>query len=243
MPQMFGVTNRALPSATADTVEQTLRVGRYGEQYQIPIGNSYYGLVEEGSIFSAINPTISTGIAASIQTTFSATNGLLSLRNNAGANGVRIQPMSLRIIPTVLPASTTRVECAIAIDSIVRYSSGGTQITALPNVNMDSARTSAAVLHFGALTLAAASANVRYISRFQLSSVIPILFEEYYILFGCLGGDAGTLGGTTARRVTVSAPPVCLGPNANHTMTLHMWVPGNAATAGQYEFELNWIER
>jgi len=243
MPIQFLNTQRALPAATPDGTPAQARGGRYGEAYEIQIGNQYYGLLEEGSIFSAINPTIGTGIAASIQTSFLATNGFLTLRNNAGANGVRLIPQWIRLIPTVVAASATRIEAAITIDSIVRYSSGGTNITALPCTNMDSARTSSAVLHVGALTLAAASANVRTLSRFQISSVINVAFEEYFIMFGAQGGDAGTLGGTVARRATVSVPPIALGPNANHSMQFHMWAPGNAATPPSYEVEVCWVER
>lgn len=243
MPQFSYLTNRALPAAVTDNTVAPARGGRYGEGYTLPIGNGLYGLAEEGTLFVATNPTIGTGISASIQTSYAATNGLLNIRNNAGAGGVRIYPLWLRLICTTVPASATSAQIAVAIDSSIRYSSGGTQITALNNANMDSARTSSAVLWFGALTLNAASGNQRIVGRSMLASVIPVALDEYIIFFGPYGGDFGTLGGTTATRRTLSSVPIVLGPNANHNMSLHAWYPANATTAAQFEFEFCWIER
>jgi hypothetical protein len=242
MPQNNVLVNRGLPTAVADGSQAQQRGGRYGESIAIPIGNSLMGLVEEGSIFSTTNPTISTGIASSIQTSYVATNGLLTIRNTDGANGKNIIPLWIRIIPTVAPASATQMTAVIAIDNTNRYSSGGSALTAL-NINMDLSRASIASVNYGALTLSAASGNNRIVSRFQLASVIPVVLDEYVISFGTMGGDSGTLGGATATRRTVTVPPVVLGPNNNEIMCLHVWYPSNATTAMSSECEICWIER
>jgi hypothetical protein len=133
-------------------------------------------------------------------------------------------------------------EALLAVDSITRYSSGGSAIAALPNVNMDSARTSIALVHFGALTLAAESGAVRRLARCQLRGAIPVAFEEYLIVFGDVkASNFQTLGGTALQRQVVHLPPAILGPG--HALTLHVWHPGNAATPASWEFELGWGER
>src|SRR3990172_3953324 len=83
--------------------------------------------------FTALNPTPGTGIAQSIQTTFSATNGILAVRNTEtdDEKGRAIIPISLRLINTVVGASTTRSEGLIALDTTSRYASAGSTLTGL----------------------------------------------------------------------------------------------------------------
>jgi hypothetical protein len=244
--QVHGKTGKALPAAVADAAQVQSRFGSRGENYVFELGTPLDNLADEGSYYKAVNPTPGTGIAQAVQVSFLATNGLLTIRNGDTVNGKRIYLDYLRLINTVVPATATRSEALIAIDTgTVRYSSGGSQITALHNANMDSPRTSIAVVHFGALTLAAETANVRRLSRLQLRAAIPVQFEEYLILFGRAadGGGFNTLGGATAQRQVVDAGPVVLGPNSNHSAIVHLWHPGNAVTAASWEFELAWYER
>lgn len=194
-----------------------------------------------GRFYVATNPTVGTGIAQSIVTAFSATDGLLTLRNGAlGSSTRRLFPAYLKLIPTVIPASATRSELAITVDDITRYSSGGSAITVTKGPNMAVTDTTAGIVHFGALTLAAAGANVRLVSRSQLRAAIPVAFEEYLIDFTGLG-TTGTLGGTAPVRNIYSAPPVILG--SGQSMQVHVWHPSNAATAASWEFELGYYER
>lgn len=203
----------------------------------------------DGDLYKAMNPTPGTGIAQSIIGAFSATDGVLSLRNAAvevePARKKIIMPLYLRLIPTVVPASGVRSEGLIAVDSITRYSSGGSAITNLRNPVMNNPEVSSAVVHFGALTFAAESANVRRVERFQLRSVIPVAFEELLIQFaGQLYGydtATGTLGGTVALRCPVTVAPVVLYPG--HSMTVHLWHPSNAATPASWEFTLAYREK
>ncbi len=236
--------NRTLPTATSDGINSVTRGGRYGEMATNQVLANRLGLADEGAYYQAQNPTPGTGITASIQTAFAATNALLTLRNSdTPTTGKRIYPDFIRLIPVTVPASATRVEALVSIDSITRYSSGGSAITGLVNSNMDLSNAAIGVLHFGALTLAAESVNVRRFSRFQLRAAIPVQFEEYLILFNDadLGSGAQALGGTTAQRNVVNAGSCVIG--GGHSMQLHVWYPGNATTAGVWEFQVGWIQR
>jgi hypothetical protein len=198
-----------------------------------------YPMADEGTFFTAVNPTPGTGIAQSIVGAFSATDGVLTIQNGATATN-RLYINHIRLIPTVVPASATRSELLISIDSATRYSSGGSSLTA-KNVAMGSSTASAATVKFGALTLAAETGNVRRICRAELRSAIPVAFEEYVIDFGKLQPLPATLGGTTAQRNVTNAPPAVL--EANHSLQVHLWHPSNAATAASWEVEVGWWER
>lgn len=240
MPQAAGDVRRAKPAFNADAVKALLRQFSFGELVVANMLADEMAQAEEGSLFSAVNPTPGTGIAQTIQTTFSATNGILTLRNNAANANKRIYPKLLRLINTVAGASATRSEALVSVDNITRYSSGGSSIATLANRNMDDATASEAVVHFGALTLAAESGSVRRVSRFQLRTAIMVAFEEWVIRFGTGEGDGAVLAGT-APSVIKNLPAVVLGQG--DSMQVHLWNPGNAVTAPSWEFELCWLER
>lgn len=242
MPQIAGIVGQAAPARGADAAAKMFRAGATGEQYANILLTGEQALVDEGAYFSAVNPTPGTGIAGAITTGFGATAGLLTLRNNAAASTKRLFPTYIRLINTVVPASATRTEALITLDNITRYSSGGTNLTALANRNMDSALASEAVLHFGALTLAAAGGSVRQVSRFQLRTAIEVQYEEYLILFGDpVAASAQTLNGSANQRNIVHVAPVVLGQG--DSMQLHTWRPSNAVTGPTYEVEVGWFER
>jgi len=242
MPQIYGITRRALPAIVADATNQQFRAGRYGEALQGVITPAPAGLCDEGTYFKAINATVETGITAALTAAFSSTAAFL-LMTSAASGSVRIYPHYFRMIPRTAPASATRMEGVVAIDSQARFSSGGTQITALPNANMDSSTASVVSrVQAGAVVLNAESGSVRRLSRFVARSAIPVIFEEYLFLFNQLGHGFNTLGGATAQRQVVDCGPVILGAGS-HSMSLHLWWPGNAVTAGVWELELAWWER
>ena len=242
MPQIYEVTRRSLPSVVNEGVGQQARCGRYGERLTRILIPPPAALCDEGTYFKAINGTVETGISAAITAAFSSTAAFL-LMTSAASGNLRIYPHYFRMIPRTVPASATRMEGVVAIDSQARFSSGGTQITTLPNANMDSSFTSVLTrVQVGAVVLNAESGSIRRLSRFQGRSAIPVAFEEFVFLFNQMDHDFNTLGGATAGRQVVNCGPVILGPGS-HSMSLHLWWPGNAVTAGVWEFELAWWER
>lgn len=240
MPQVAGLVGRARPAFSADALAKLLRLTQYGDLVTANGWSDEQQQCDEGALFSFVNPTPGTGIAQTIQTSFSATNGILTLRNNAASANKRIYPKLLRLINTVVGTSTTRSECLISVDNITRYSSGGSALTTLANRNMDDATASEAVVHFGALTLAVESGSVRRISRFQLRTAIMVQFEEWVIRFGTGEGDGAVLAGA-APSVIKNVPAIALGQG--DSMQVHLWNPANATTAPSWEVEGCYLER
>lgn len=202
-------------------------------------GRHPYGVAELGAYFRAVNSIPGTGIAQGVIAAFAATAGLLRMRNG-DIDRKRIFLDYIRLIPTVVPTSATRSELLIALDDIVRFSSGGSTLTPR-NVNMDEAVASVATVNFGQLTLAAEGGNVRRVSRAQIRTAIPVAFEEVLIAFGIGGETPQTLGGTTALRLVVPVGPCIIGPGDD--FILHVWHPGNATTGASWEAEVAWWER
>jgi hypothetical protein len=209
-------------------------------QQVIPRGFPAHGAADDGLCFGVVNPTPGTGIAQTIQTSFAATNAVFSLRNAELSGGKNYYPDYLRLICTVVGASTTRMEGLVAIDTgTARYSSGGSTLTAV-NRSIASAVTSLSVCKFGALTMTAESVNVRRISRFQLRTAAMVQYEEYILTFGREAMQPATLSGTNAQRHVIDCGPAVIGPSQD--FIVHLWNPGNAATAPQWEVEACWFE-
>lgn len=188
-------------------------------------------------LFSALTPTPDTGVAQTVQASFSATNGLLCVRN---ASALKYRPRYLRLVNTVVGTSTTRSECLVAVDQgTARYASGGSQLT--PKARDTTRETdSSALVYFGGLTLNAESASVRRLARFQMRGAIMQQFEEWLIVFGRSGHNYNVLGGGSVQRQVVDAEEVILGPSKD--LLVHLWHVGNSGTPPQWEAEFCWGE-
>jgi hypothetical protein len=241
MPVLSGITRRALPSAISDAAAGQVRLGRYAEQYTLPLMPDVAVLADEGTYWKAVNGTLGTGIVDNIQTSFSATKGLLCAVNTDSAGGKCIYPDYLKVICTQAPASATSAEVAIAIDVINRWSSGGSDLTPKCPRSDLSPTSITTVLKFGAVAFAAVSA-ARYLSRSKIFHAIEVVGSEFTILFNRPQGDAGVLNGTNPIRSGCSVGPCVIAPG-NHSLCVHTWYPGNAVTAVSYEVEFAWWER
>lgn len=242
MPNVNGKVSRVLPGVVTDSTSTQQRFSRYGEGLVIPISSGLYGIADEGSMYRAMEQVPGTARAAAITASFSATAALIALQNNDAANGKRIYLDYIRLICTVAPASAVSLEFALAIDTTNRYSSGGTALTPV-NPNSDiAAAGSIAVVHYGAVVAAAASGNVRYLSRITARKVIPVAGDEFFINCGSQDSpNSSALNGTAPTRYGIPTGPIMVGPTG--TILLHMWAPSNVTTAGSYELEMGWWER
>lgn len=237
MPQVYNKTQRALPTANADGSQTQIRGGRYGEQHVLPIGNGVYPLAEEGSYYKAMNPTIGTAITYPVTAAFSATAGCAFLIRNTSASstGPNIYLDYVRFTITVAPASSTSAQFAIVLDPANRYTSGGTSLTPTsPNLSITPA--SVASVNVGTLTTTAASGSARNTSRGSFKAAIPVVGDSFTLNFGAVDAVASNSG-------TQQGGPVVLGPNANHSMLVHLWFPANATTGASFEVDAGWWER
>lgn len=200
---------------------------------------------EGGEYYKSCHTTPGTAIATSILTSFSATNAAMVAV--WGSSAKCMIPHYLRLICTTAPASATSSHLSIAIDTINRYSSGGTDITAMvKNARSDDTTASALTgLYFGGITAAAASAP-RYLARTVIKTQsAPDITVGDEITINFLGkGDVspGLISGAGTVSITKNVGPVILAASAT-SLLFHLWNPGNASTAPQWEFEFAWFER
>lgn len=233
------VRHTALPPAVGDGITNLpARLNKYAE----PIVQAYgpnQG-VEEGSRFISTNPTLGTAIATTTSiTAFTAASPVMLVQNKYGLGGPAITLDYLRLMLSQVPTSATRWDWAGVVDTTSRYTSGGTAITP---ANLNTAGlSSGALVVFGAIVAAAASANARTVHRSMGRSAIPVLQDEWLFKYGSQNHEGpSSLGGAVALRMPVPGGPVVLRPG--DTYLLYGWGTSNAA-APSWEFELGHTER
>lgn len=254
---MRAIVQRLLPSPFTDDRDndRSLRGGRYGELYVLPIGRKQHNLAEEGSYFVTQNAQsgIVTALlgAAFAETTLSPV--LHIVNTDSGDKGKSIFLDYLNLIVTTVGAAAsaaTNLLFAWTLDQSDRYTSGGTDLTAgaaagggtmSPNSGV-SKRSSIAQIYFGGLTLAAASSKRRIIVPQRLlrvqnsATVVGALQDEARMNFGGVEhpNPSSLLDLTTAKTVGYrehfQLPPLVIGPG--HNATLHIWSPGQALSTG-----------
>lgn len=238
-----GAVGKMLSSmgTNADGTSAGARVGRYGEQMVLPMGNKGFSLVEEGSCFSACNPTISTPVALQGATTTAwvATTPSLLIQNNDSAGGKNLLMDKIVLHVGAAGTAAAALHFAILLDDTKRYASGGTAITTAKNLNMASGVTSIATLYYAA-TASAATSSVRQVSRGLLRGQIPVVNDMYTLDFGGPASSAGTDGTTTIMNKVIAVPAVCVGPQ--QSVLVYFWGASMSASPTT-EFEITWIER
>jgi hypothetical protein len=230
----------ARPAPVTDGNNVKGRGSKYGDLFVMELLNPLQNCAAEGSYFRACNATPGTGIAQSIITTFDATKPILTLYN--GGNK-QINLDYIRLINTVVGATTTSADLVAIIDTINRYTSGGTALN--PSNCLSSAPfASSATVFFGAILAAAASA-AKIMGRAKLKvAAAPcwILYDQILMTFGQSPIITPTgITATTATIIPVSTGPVVIDPG--HTFCLYVYNTANATTAPSWEVEIGWIER
>lgn len=251
MPQIYGKTNRPLPTKTADAAQLQPRLSAYGDMLTIPISHGTYGLADEGCYFNAVNATPGTGIIHALTTAFSSTAALFCLRNTDAEGAKRLYLDYVRLTTgatAIAMTAATSIELAVTIDNTNRYSSGGTALTPV-NANMDSSGATIASLTFGAVVLAAASGSVRTITRAALprrAAPAMVTGDQFLFNFGCVDAPAISVAGAAAPATAATQFYCPLGPvviGGGDSINFHLWYPSGATTAPTYEVELGWYER
>lgn len=251
MPQIYGVTRRALPTKSSDAVQQQTRLSGYGEQVVIPLTSGTYPLADEGSYFRAVNATIGTGIIHALTTSWSATAALFCLRNTDAEGAKRVYIDYVRLVTgatAIGMTAATSIEAAITIDNTNRYSSGGTSITPT-NVNMDSSTATIAAINFGAVVLSAASGSVRQVGRSALArraAPAMVTGDQFLFDFGKVAAPSLSVAGAAAPATAATQFYIPMGPvviGGGDSLNFHLWYPAGATTAPTYELDIGWWER
>lgn len=245
---MTTVVRKILPSAYNDGDEASNLGDRYGAQIVQPLHGGKQAVAEQGNYFVASNPTPGTGIAMSQSiTSFNEAAGavgvVLYLRNtetSAVNASKRIYPdyLMLRSITTA-PTSATDWYMAGVLDYNPTLATGGSAITPV-NVNGDSSLASIATMRFGVLTTPVPSSRRLLFNRL-LRAQVPVVMDQYKIIFGGIEGGASIVTGAGAQNLIFNAPPIVIGPSQN--LLLHMWGTAFGIASATWEFEMGWIEK
>lgn len=220
-----------------------VRTGKYVENYSLNPIITKHVLADEGSYFIATNPTPGTALAFGVNASHDVTKNLFVFKNTDSANGKRMYLDYIKILPTVAPASGTSLQFAVYTDTVNRYTSGGTLITAV-NVNADDGTTPVGGVYAASggtvITSPTTGSSARLVARGVARSVIPAVLEEIVIQFGGLA-DVASSSGTTVGRSGSNAAPVVIG--GQQWAVVEVYFPSNALTGLSYEFETAWFER
>jgi len=241
----WGLSNRGLPAPIAgDNIYGPARVSRYGELVTQPLaGSKLYTLADEGSYFTALNPTPGTGIVgAAAPVAFADTGALIFLRNSQ-SSGQRVYLDYIELMVTAAGTNGTSWNFVMRGDKgNSRYTSGGTQLTPV-NTNMGSSRTPGLDrLQFGANVLTAATSEVRTIHQGVARTVLKVIGDKYLFTFGNSSPAPMSgipLEGTTQASIQIPCPPIVLDPG--DTFALHEWAPAQTVAAA-YEVAIGlWV--
>jgi hypothetical protein len=218
------------------------RYNGYQEKFVSPVIEKMYPLADEGSYYTALNPTPGTGVAgAAAPTTFDNTKPYILMRNQAPTgSGLRIKLDYIKLVVTAAGTGGTTNYATHQLDAGAGYTSGGSTLT--PNSpNVDLVNASQALIYAGAV-VATAGASPRTVAHQLVRPVIPVVGDTLYFVFGSQApGFVGLpIEGTLICERAIPCPPVVLGPGEWYKLVL--WRASQSAAAS-YEVEMAWWER
>lgn len=221
------------------------RGNRFGEQVVNTLQQDFHAM--EGRLFSAttVLTTGATGTAGhAAPVLFEDVKPYLYFKNNnTVASGVKITLKAICLRYTVIGSGGTlpRWWTAVEPNGTNRYTSGGTQLSALVNARGGSSNTSNALIYQGAVVATAASTNVRKIKGGQIRPVIPVIYDELNFNFGQSANSSfGTLSGTNVAEQTIAHPSVVLDPGDQFLLSLYRV---SQSGADSLEADMVWEER
>jgi hypothetical protein len=245
-----GLVARTDPAPNSDSANNdvALRQSTYGELVTMPMVRKAHVLADTGAYYVCNNAQ--TAIVPTYGTALVATSPFIVISNGSATSRLYLDYIALTCI--VAGACTTTVgytACAIYIDNILRYTSGGTNLTTTvynPNM-MFGANNSAASIYCGAIVAPAASGAVRPICG--LRNIRPGVSTTFFsaagdmnlLTFGSVEGATGSITIANANIMPQAFPPIVLGPG--HTALLYLWWPIlTAPSAATYAPEIGfWV--
>ena len=204
-------------------------------------------LADNGNSFVAINPTAGTGIISATPITLAAAATAPTMvvfnGNTNLTNAINIYPLYLKLFETAASTGGTQLNFQFHIDTINRFTSGGTTLT-VANTNRASTTASQATINFGALTGVAATANKSVTGNLRCRvGLIDILGDQLFFNFG---GPTLTPPTQVSTLATVGiysfgCMPCVIGPGESMVFTI--WQPTTFTTGVTYEVEFGYIEK
>src|SRR3954463_1039360 len=126
-----GIVQRALPTFNQDSTNNdvSVRQAAYGEVYTQPLVRKQHNLADEGSYFVATNNQ--TGIVPTYGTSLVATSPFISIYNSNAVARLYLDYIALVAIAAGAQTTTAGYTAiSVVTDSINRYTSGGSALTA-----------------------------------------------------------------------------------------------------------------
>jgi hypothetical protein len=245
-----GLVSRGRPSFNPDSLNNdvALRQWSYGESAVMSVVRKAHLLADEGSYFTIHNNQ--TGVTTNNGTSFSATAPFLIVQNgNSVASGLRVYLDYLALVTTTAGSAASgasSINAAVAIDSALRFSSGGTTLGAPQGVNMDQSLVSNVTCYVGAVTASAASGAARTLCGFRIlrptvsATVLDVLGEQKYCNFGNVEGGQGSFTLANANLITNTFPAVVIGPQSS--ALFYIWTTSTTPVTPQYAPEIGlWV--
>lgn len=246
MPQAFVNIQNSVPAAIADgTTTTQIRADRLASPSTLQIGSGISNLAAEGTYFRACNPTMGTGIATNVTTSFSDSSAIAIIQNLANS-GKSIYMDYLRLICTAAGTGATSFQIAIVLDPTNRYISGGTAVFGT-NCNTGFSTFTNNAITFGAVSTTNTDVNYkRQASRLTLKTQAApcmVVGDQYLINFAANESPSGPNGGAVAAQYGTNLGANCLASQSiTHSLIVHAWWPG-LSVAPSFEFEAGWWER
>ncbi len=245
--------SRALPQAFGEQQVVPPRGSKYRELYVQNLINGDMAACDEGSYFTAANPTIGTGAGMTTSgasgRTFSDTLAGLVIMNRDAVGGKRMYLRWLRLTATVAATTSTDTQFAFKLDTVLsRYTSGGTAVVPT-NPNGDSATQSVGRVYYqtsdtAAMVTAASTQNARVIDATctPLRVVIGVVGDIYHFNFGANEATMPVTptNGTAPITAVINCAPCVIGPQ--NVFTLHTWQSAQTV-APIFVWTASWIER
>jgi hypothetical protein len=191
--------------------------------------------------YRATNPTISTGIAQAVVTSWVATTPFMVIFNQDVAGGLSLHLDYIKLINSVAGASTTSAHAAFILDTVDRFSSGGSVLTGA-QINSALSGTAKARVNVGAVTATAATA-ARQIGRDMVKTQAAPCWtvgDEVYAKFDTFDFSPAPTNGAGTAIFGIPSGPVVIAPG--HSFLFYLWNIANAVTPPSWEIEMAWWE-
>lgn len=233
----------------SDGVAAPLRLDEAGELFVQNLFNDQKALANEGSYFVAQTPTPGTGITLTSATgvTYSDTNAILGINNvDSVVQGAQARSIILDYVKLIITAAGTAgtdSHAASRLDIGAR-ASGATTLTGKNASGEYAGNDEVADIHAGAITVAAASNQVRNLGRAEMRKAAApgyIVGDVIVFKFGSLDqGAPQAITPTTAAIVVLPMPPVIIPPG--WSWVLNEWMVARTG-AQSAEVEVGYIVR
>lgn len=183
------------------------------------------------------NPVFGTSIIQNVDTAFAPTKPLVLIFNAAAAGGPSVFMDYVKLINGATGATSSSAQFAAVIDTVDRFSAGGTRLTPAVKVNSAMSDVPNVRIDFGAVTAIAAVAARQVARDVVKTQAAPCwsVGDEVYIKFDTFDFSPALTSGAATAIFGVPSGPVVIAPQ--HSLLLYMWHPA-LTVAPQWECEL-----